>query len=201
MGRTSPAGGWNERRSEPPWARAAAKGRRSVASYDEDTTTMGTEAARLALRSAPGASPSTLWFSTTTPAYLDKTNATTMHAALRLDRHVLAADAGGAARSGVAVLRASLDGPTSGARGGGRHPGWPGGRTGRSWPEATAPRRSSSAPTTTLPSWPSTWARPAPARSSSTAGAPRATPPRRCGRSASARGAMSSSARAPGGTA
>src|SRR6185312_5349210 len=87
------------------------KGTRSAASYDEDTTTMATEAARLALRSAPGASPSALWFSTTTPAYLDKTNATTIQAALRLDRRLLAADAGGAARSAVAVLRASLDGP------------------------------------------------------------------------------------------
>jgi hydroxymethylglutaryl-CoA synthase len=89
------------------------KGRRSVASYDEDSTTMATEAARLALRSAPGGSPSTLWFSTTTPAYLDKTNATTIHAALRLDHRMLAADAGGAARSGVAVLRSSLDCPHS----------------------------------------------------------------------------------------
>jgi 3-hydroxy-3-methylglutaryl CoA synthase len=92
---------------------AGGKGRRAVASYDEDTTTMGIEAARLALRSAPGASPSTLWFSTTSPAYVDKTNATTIHAALRLERHVLAADAGGAARSAVAVLRSSLEGPTS----------------------------------------------------------------------------------------
>jgi 3-hydroxy-3-methylglutaryl CoA synthase len=90
---------------------ASGKGRRSVASYDEDTTTLAVEAARLALRSAPGASPSTLWFSTTAPAYLDKTNATTIHAALRLDRHVLAADAGGAVRSGVAALRTSLDSP------------------------------------------------------------------------------------------
>ena len=91
----------------------AGKGRRSVASYDEDTTTMAVEAARLALRSAPGASPSSLWFSTTTPAYLDKMNATTIHAALRLDRHVLAADAGGAVRSGVAVLRSALEGSSS----------------------------------------------------------------------------------------
>jgi hydroxymethylglutaryl-CoA synthase len=91
----------------------AGKGRRSVASYDEDTTTMGTEAARLALRNSPGASPSTLWFSTTAPAYLDKTNAAIIHAALRLGRAVLAADAGGAVRSGVATLRASLDGTTS----------------------------------------------------------------------------------------
>ena len=33
------------------------KGTRTVSSYDEDTTTMGVEAARLALRGAPGVSP------------------------------------------------------------------------------------------------------------------------------------------------
>ena len=33
------------------------KGTRTVASYDEDTTTMGVEAARLALRMADGADP------------------------------------------------------------------------------------------------------------------------------------------------
>ena len=39
------------------------KGTRSVAGYDEDTTTMGVEAARLALRSAHSdACPSALWF-------------------------------------------------------------------------------------------------------------------------------------------
>ena len=43
------------------------RGTRSVASHDEDTTTMGVEAARLALRSAPGAAPDTIWFATATP--------------------------------------------------------------------------------------------------------------------------------------
>src|SRR5437763_91033 len=53
------------------------RGTRSVASYDEDTTTMGVEAARIALRSAPAdVRPDALWFSTVAPAYLDKTNAT-----------------------------------------------------------------------------------------------------------------------------
>ena len=53
------------------------RGTRAVASYDEDTTTMGVEAARAALRSAPeGVGPDSLWFSTVAPAYLDKTNAT-----------------------------------------------------------------------------------------------------------------------------
>jgi 3-hydroxy-3-methylglutaryl CoA synthase len=87
------------------------KGTRSVASYDEDTTTMGVEAARLALRSAPsGATPDALWFSTATPAYADKNNASTLHAALRLDSDAAAFDFGGALRSSVGALRAALDG-------------------------------------------------------------------------------------------
>jgi 3-hydroxy-3-methylglutaryl CoA synthase len=86
------------------------KGTRSVASYDEDTTTMGVEAARLALRSAPaGATPDALWFTTAEPAYLDKNNASTLHAALRLDSDVAAFDFGGALRSGIGALRAALD--------------------------------------------------------------------------------------------
>jgi hydroxymethylglutaryl-CoA synthase len=86
------------------------KGTRSVASYDEDTTTMGVEAARLALRSAPaGATPDALWFSTATPAYADKNNASTLHAALRLDSDAAAFDFGGALRSSVGALRAALD--------------------------------------------------------------------------------------------
>ena len=90
------------------------RGSRAVAGYDEDTTSMGVEAARLVLRSAPGVEPRALWFSTTEPAYLDKTNATTVHAALRLDSDVIAADFAGAIRSGVAALGAALhgDGPT-----------------------------------------------------------------------------------------
>jgi hydroxymethylglutaryl-CoA synthase len=84
------------------------KGTRSVSSYDEDTTTMGVEAARLALRSAD-ATPDTLWFASADPAYLEKTNATTIHAALRLARDMPALDTGGAVRSGIGSLRAALD--------------------------------------------------------------------------------------------
>jgi 3-hydroxy-3-methylglutaryl CoA synthase len=61
----------------------AAPGTRAVASYDEDTTTMGVEAARLALDGLPAAlAPRTLLFATADPAYLDKTNASAIHAAL-----------------------------------------------------------------------------------------------------------------------
>lgn len=89
------------------------KGTRTVASYDEDTTTLGVEAARRALRGTP-VQPGAVWFSTVEPAYVDKTNATAIHAALRLEDHVVAADFGGAVRSGVAALRAALvGGPTT----------------------------------------------------------------------------------------
>lgn len=84
------------------------KGTRSVASHDEDTTTMGLEAARLALGSVPAAAPSALWFSTPSPAYADKTNATAIHAALRLPAEVAAFDLGGGLRSGPGALAAAL---------------------------------------------------------------------------------------------
>ena len=89
------------------------KGTRAIASHDEDTTTMGAEAARRALRAAPGCDPRTLWFATATPAYLDKTNATAIHAALRLDAPTGAFDFGGALRSGIGALSAALDGTGS----------------------------------------------------------------------------------------
>jgi hydroxymethylglutaryl-CoA synthase len=79
-----------------------------VASHDEDTSTLGVEAARLALRSTPELSPEALWFSTANPAYLDKTNATILHAALRLSSTVPAFDFGGALRSGIGALQTAL---------------------------------------------------------------------------------------------
>jgi 3-hydroxy-3-methylglutaryl CoA synthase/uncharacterized OB-fold protein len=85
------------------------KGTRSVASYDEDTTTMAVEAGRLALKGSPATAVDRLWFATSAPAYLDKTNATAIHAALRLDSSAMAMDAGGAIRSGVGALRSALE--------------------------------------------------------------------------------------------
>jgi hydroxymethylglutaryl-CoA synthase len=84
------------------------KGTRAVASHDEDTTTLGVEAARRTLRSAPGHSPDALWFATSSPAYLDKTNATTVAAALRLLGEVGAHDFGGALCSGAGSLVTAL---------------------------------------------------------------------------------------------
>src|SRR3989304_2298590 len=87
----------------------AGKGTRAVASYDEDTTSMGVEAARAALRGAPALRPAGLYFAPAAPGYLDKTNATAIHAALDLDPATAAFDMLGSVRSGAGALRAVVD--------------------------------------------------------------------------------------------
>lgn len=84
------------------------RGTKSVASYDEDTTSMGVEAARLALRDSM-VSPQRIIFVTSNPPYVDKTNATTIHAALGLDRSALAVDAVGSVRSGAGAILSALE--------------------------------------------------------------------------------------------
>ena len=81
------------------------KGTRTVAGYDEDTTSMGVEAARRGRWGRPVAE--TLYFATTNPAYVDKTNATAIHAALAPDHHGLAVDMGASVRGASAALRAA----------------------------------------------------------------------------------------------
>ena len=88
---------------------AAGKGTRAVASFDEDSTSMAVEAARAALRGAPGVSPAAVYFATVAPGYLDKTNATAIHAALGLPANAGAFDMIGSVRSGAGALRAALD--------------------------------------------------------------------------------------------
>ena len=75
---------------------------------------MAVAAGRQALAAVPADAPApdSLWFATAAPAYLDKTNATAVHAALRLDRGCRTADLGGA-RSGSAALLTALDGSGS----------------------------------------------------------------------------------------
>jgi hydroxymethylglutaryl-CoA synthase len=86
------------------------KGTRTVASYDEDSTTMAVEAARLALRDHD-LKPSQVLFATSFPAYADKTNASAIHAALRLDASVPAFDFGASVRSATGALLLGLTGP------------------------------------------------------------------------------------------
>jgi len=80
-----------------------------VASFDEDATSMAVEACRNLVRTVE-VTPESLSFATATPPYLDKTNATVIHAALDLPSSTFAADVAGSARSFDAALRHGLDG-------------------------------------------------------------------------------------------
>src|ERR1700753_1940468 len=85
------------------------RGLRAIANFDEDSTTMGAAAARAAIAGAGGARPriGTLWFATTPPAYLAKSNAAAVHEAAGLDRLVGAYDLGTSSRAGAAALLAA----------------------------------------------------------------------------------------------
>ena len=83
------------------------RGTRTVASYDEDPTTMAVEASRRALRTT-GAVPDLALFATVSPAYADRTNATALHAALRLPDTAAAFDAGLSTRSATGALLLGL---------------------------------------------------------------------------------------------
>ncbi len=87
----------------------AGRGTRSVASYDEDTTSMGVEAARQAMAGAPeGVHSAGVLFVTTSPPYLDKTNATAIHAALAFDAADPAYDMIGSVRSWAAATSSAF---------------------------------------------------------------------------------------------
>jgi hydroxymethylglutaryl-CoA synthase len=86
-------------------------GQRTVASFDEDATTMAVEAGRAALRSGGPVDVRSLWFTTVAPPYLDRTNANAIHAALRLDRAAPAYDVVGSVRSAFGSLRAAQASP------------------------------------------------------------------------------------------
>ncbi len=85
----------------------AGKGTRTVASYDEDAVTLAVEAGRR-VRRGSDAAVDALWFASTTGPYAEKTTAPIVHAALRLDSHVVAADAGPGLRGAAAALRSAL---------------------------------------------------------------------------------------------
>ena len=97
------------------------RGARAVASHDEDTTTLGVEAGRRALAVGPGsAAVQDLFLSTPDPAYLDKTSATTVHAALGLGRACGAYDFAGSSRSALGTVLGALGAAAAGGAGGGR---------------------------------------------------------------------------------
>lgn len=83
------------------------RGARPVASYDEDSTTLAVAAVRRAVGTTSNVDGS-LWFATSRPAYLEKSNAATVAIAGGLPEECAAHDVGGALRGGVGALRAGL---------------------------------------------------------------------------------------------
>lgn len=79
------------------------QGSRSVASYDEDSTSMAVEAGRSVLR-RHDVRDVDIVFATTSPAYLEKGNATGIHAALDLPMTTAAWDLVGSVRTASAAL-------------------------------------------------------------------------------------------------
>jgi len=92
----------------------AGKGSRAVASYDEDSLSLAVEAARQVVDEATQVDG--VLFVTATPPYLDKTNATTLHAALGIRSAAFAYDVLGSVRSGIGALRSAIDGAHQGRR-------------------------------------------------------------------------------------
>lgn len=90
----------------------AEKGARTVGFWDEDSITMGVEAARACLAQAGDSSTAaieTLRFATTTPTFLEFQNASIMHGALRLAPGCSTEDLGGTKRAGLVALHQALE--------------------------------------------------------------------------------------------
>ena len=179
------------------------KGTRSVASHDEDTTTMGVEAARLALRSVPRrAAPDALWFATADPG-LPGQDQRHHHPRRPAPARPRCPPSTSAGRCGRGPGPCAPPWPR-------RHRHHPGGRCptcATACPPRPTRRAGGDGAAAVLVggrrpgqprSSPSTWAGPRSPTSSSTAGGRRATAGPRCGRSASARPATCPWAPRPG---
>ncbi len=90
------------------------RGERSVASFDEDSTSLAIEAGREALRGS-GLAPTHVLLASTSHAYAEKLNAAAVHAALNLPPQACSVDLASSTRAGLSglALAASLTGGPS----------------------------------------------------------------------------------------
>jgi len=92
-----------------------ASGTRSVANHDEDSLTMGVEAALAALGDGGGADLELVCFASTTPPYAEKSSAAILAAVLDCGPAMGVADLGGSLRAGTTGLRLALDAVRAGS--------------------------------------------------------------------------------------
>jgi 3-hydroxy-3-methylglutaryl CoA synthase len=92
-----------------PALRSLAKGRRAFCSWDEDSVTMGVEAARDALNRRSAETFGNLLFASTTMPFADMQNSAILRGALNLPEAVQTADVGQSQRAGTAALLQALN--------------------------------------------------------------------------------------------
>ena len=66
---------------------------------------MGFEAARMIVSAEGKIEPEALWFTTSEPPYMEKTNANVIHSALQLPKATSAYDFNGALKSGIGAIK------------------------------------------------------------------------------------------------
>ncbi len=91
------------------------KGEKAVANADEDSLTMGVEAARDCLKGQEKSSVDRLYFASTTCPYGEKQSASIMAAALDLREDIVTADLTNSLRSGTIALEMALDAVKAGS--------------------------------------------------------------------------------------
>ena len=97
------------------WEAPPAPGERAIASFDEDSLTMGVEAALDCTREVARDSIDGLFFASTSSPYKDKQSAATIAMVLGLNENTVTMDFGGSLRSGTNALRAAVDMVRSGS--------------------------------------------------------------------------------------
>ncbi len=92
-----------------PATRGHSKGEKAVANYDEDSLSLGVEAARACLEHGGDRDVKGLYFASTTLPYIERQNSTIMASALNLSDDVETADFTGSLRAGTSALLAAFD--------------------------------------------------------------------------------------------
>lgn len=97
------------------WGSRQGKGEKAVANCDEDSLTMGVEAARDCLQGIDRDRVDGLYFASTTPPYREKQAASIIRAVLDLPKEVFTLDITDSLRAGSNALRAAIDAVGSGS--------------------------------------------------------------------------------------
>jgi len=97
------------------WGTTTIKGERAVSNFDEDSLTMGVEAAVDCLHDINRELVDGLYYSSTTPPYNGKESASILAAAADLRRDIFTADFSSSVRAGSSALRAAINAVGSGS--------------------------------------------------------------------------------------